>query len=229
MRRVASWFSAYSILLVVVPLLCVPSALAQEESVKPGINDGYQKPGVEPFVKRFENDKRAVVVKREEILAACRLQPGMVVADVGSGTGLFTLPIAKAAGPKGRVYAVDVTEQFVKHVQDICSERGLENVVGIVCRPTSTELPAGVADLVFTSDVYHHFEFPFKMLKSIRESLKDDGILIVVDRKAASDHVRASQSQVKKEVTESGFEFLDELDLAKDEYLMRFRKTAVAK
>jgi hypothetical protein len=78
--------------------------------------------------------------------------------------------------------------------------------------------------LVFTSDTYHHLEFPYKVLASIHRSLADDGILIVVDRKKASDHVRAGQETVKEEVTRGGFLYLDALDLAADQYLMRFKK-----
>jgi predicted methyltransferase len=214
--------------LAICPLLIYGRASAQDESLKPGINDGYEKQPVESSVKRFENDKRAVVMKQAEILKACRLEPGMIVADVGSGTGLFTRPIAAGVAPGGKVYAVDVTEQFVQHVKATCREEGLKNVVGVVCKPTSTELPAGVIDLVFTSDTYHHFEFPYKMLASIHQSLRDEGILIIVDRKEASDHVRAGQDTVKQEAASAGFEFLDAVDLAEDQYLMRFKKVQSA-
>ena len=80
-------------------------------------------------------------------------------------------------------------------------------------------------DLVFLCDTYHHFEYPFKMLDSIRASLRTDGRLIVIDRKDASDHVRADQETVKKEVVAAGFKFLDETEVSKKEYLMRFQKS----
>ncbi len=160
--------------LAMCPVLFDGRVSAQDESLKPGINDGYTKQSVESSVKRFETDRRAVVVKKAEILKACQLKPGMTVADVGAGTGLFTRPMAAAIAPKGKVYAVDVTEQFVKHVEATCREQGLENVVGVVCKPTSTELPSGAIDLVFTSDTYHHFEFPYKVLASVHQSL--DGL-----------------------------------------------------
>lgn len=201
------------------------TAFSQDTSLKPGINEGYKKQSIESSVKRFENDRRAVVVKQADILKACQLKRNMTVADVGAGTGLFTRSMAAVVAPKGKVYAVDVTEQFVKHVEATCREKGLKNVVGIVCKPTSAELPIDAIDLVFTSDTYHHFEYPFKMLASIHRSLRNDGILVIVDRKKANNHVRAGQAQVKKEVMAAGFEFLDEVDLAEDEYLMRFRRT----
>ncbi|MBC8876965.1 MAG: methyltransferase domain-containing protein [Planctomycetes bacterium] len=198
---------------------------AQDESLKPGINEGYKKQKIEPFIARFENEKRVVVQKRAEILAACQLKAGMIVADVGAGTGLFTRPFAAKVSPNGKVYAVDVTEQFVKHVEKTCREEGLTNVVGVVSKPTSAELPAGSIDLVFTSDTYHHFEYPYKMLASIRGSLRDTGILVIVDRKKADKHVRADQATVKEEVTKAGFQLLEEKDVTESQYLMRFAKS----
>ena len=148
----------------------------------------------------------------------------MMVADVGAGTGLFTRPMAAKLAPKGKVFAVDVTEQFIERVKQSCREEGLENVDGILSTPTSTELPAESVDLVFTSDTYHHFEFPFKMLDSIHQALRADGRLIIVDRKQASDHVRSDQETVKEEVVAAGFKFLDESEISEGEYLMRFQK-----
>ncbi len=197
---------------------------AQDESLKPGINEGYKTLSIDRSVARFENDNRAVVQKHVEILATCQLKAGMIVADIGAGTGLFTRPFAAKVSPSGKVYAVDVTEQFVKHVEKTCRDEGLNNVVGVVSKPTSAELPSGSIDLAFTCDTYHHFEFPYKMLASIRQSLRDTGTLVIIDRKKADKHVRADQATVKKEVIKAGFRLLEEKDLAKNQYLMSFAK-----
>ena len=132
-------------LLFVVASGVAPSP-AQEESLKPGLNESYKTIDIENVIKRFEGEKRDVVVKRDEILAACELKPGMMVADVGAGTGLFTRPMAAKLAPKGKVFAVDVTEQFIERVKQSCREEGLENVDGILSTPTSTELPAESVD-----------------------------------------------------------------------------------
>ena len=79
-------------------------------------------------------------------------------------------------------------------------------------------------ELVFLCDTYHHFEYPFKMLDSIRAALRSDGRLIIIDRKDASDHVRADQATVKTEVVAAGFKFLDQTKVSEREYLMRFQK-----
>jgi ubiquinone/menaquinone biosynthesis C-methylase UbiE/pimeloyl-ACP methyl ester carboxylesterase len=202
----------------------VLAATAQDKSVKPGVNDGYQKKDIQATIKLFEGEKRDVAKYSEEILAACELKPGMVVADVGAGTGLFTRPLAAKVAPGGKVFAVDITEKFVEHVKKTCKEEGLNNVETILSTATSAKLPPASADLVFTCDTYHHFEYPFKMLASVRQALRPDGCLVIVDRKDASNHVRASQETVKKEVTTAGFVFLDEKAISEREYLMRFRK-----
>ena len=215
---------------LVLPILFLLAAAvrpvpAQEESLKPGINDGYQKQDIEAAIKLFESEKRDVAQCLDEILAACELKPGMMVADIGAGTGLFTRPLAAKAAPGGKVFAVDITGKFVEHVEKTCREQGLDNVETILSTPTSAKLPPASTDLVFTCDTYHHFEYPFKMLASIHQALRPDGRLIIIDRKDASAHARAGQATVKKEVTAAGFAFLDERAVSEREYLMRFQKT----
>ena len=207
-----------------IALTTAATVYAQEESLKPGINESYKTLEIEKAVKRFEGSGRDVVQKKGEIVAACQLEKGMIVGDVGAGTGLFTRLMATKVLPKGKVYAVDVTEGFVEHVLKTCKEQGIENVTGIVCKPTSAELPPESVDLVFTCDTYHHFEYPFKMLASIRGALRSGGQLVVVDRKQASSHVRADQDTVAEEVTSAGFKLLDKSEPTARHYLMRFKK-----
>ena len=118
--------------------LCVAaSAVAQRESVRPGINQNYKNPDVKQFVQRFESESREISARKDQIIEACELRAGMLVADVGAGTGLLTRLIAGKVGVEGRVYAVDVVPEFVEHTQESCQKQGLKNVTGIVCQPDS--------------------------------------------------------------------------------------------
>ena len=86
--------------------------LAREESVKPGINENFLREGaVEQYTQRFETESREIFSRRKEIVAALGLEPGMEVADIGAGTGLFTRPFAVAVGNQGRVIAVTTPSQ----------------------------------------------------------------------------------------------------------------------
>ena len=82
-------------------LLIVLPALAQEKSVRPGINKPFEDPDVKEFVGKFETESREIYAKRKDIVERCKVKPGMAVADVGAGTGLFTRLFAEAVGPKG--------------------------------------------------------------------------------------------------------------------------------
>jgi ubiquinone/menaquinone biosynthesis C-methylase UbiE len=209
---------------------------AQQESVRPGVNKTFEDPNVDEFVGRFETESREIFAPRKEIVAACQLKPGMAVADVGAGTGLFTRLFAAEVGPQGRVYAVDIARKFVDHVEKTCSEAGLKNVTGVLCTSTSTELPPNSVDLVFVCDTYHHFEYPQKTLASIHQALRADGKLIVIDfhhiegktSKKMMEHVRAGQEVFTAEIEAAGFKKLDEASFLKENYFLRFQKTAAA-
>lgn len=211
------------------------SAAAQEASVKPGINQRILDRGIEGNVKSFEREGRDVVEKLDAIVAACKLQPEMDVADVGAGTGLFTRPFAVKVAPGGTVYAVEISEKFTRHIEKTCREAGIDNVVGVVGTATSTELKPDSVDLVFVCDTYHHFEYPYKMLASIHQALRPGGRLVIVEFKKEEGvspewimgHVRADQATTTQEITEAGFKLIDELDLLKTQYVLRFEKVGL--
>src|SRR5689334_10876271 len=102
-------------------------ALAQEKSVRPGINKPFEDPDVKEFVGKFETESREIYARRKDILEKCKLKEGMSVADVGAGTGLFTRLFAEAVGKEGRVYAVDIAPKFVEHAEKTCKELGFKN------------------------------------------------------------------------------------------------------
>jgi ubiquinone/menaquinone biosynthesis C-methylase UbiE len=207
---------------------------AQEQSVKPGINDNFQQPDPAAFVERWEKEGREIYDQREEILGTCELQRGQAAADVGAGTGLFTRLMARAVGPEGKVYAVDIARNFVDHILKTSREQGLGNVTGVVCTTDDARLPEKSVDLVFLCDTYHHFEFPEKTMRSICRALRPGGRLVLVDFKRepgqstdwVMQHVRAGQAEVRREIEAAGLEFVDEKPILRTNYIIRFRKPA---
>jgi predicted methyltransferase len=216
-------------------ILLVPGSLlhAQEKSVNPGINDPYKSPNVPDSIQRFESNGRDDFDHRKEIVAAVGLKPGMTVADIGAGTGLFTRLFSVEVGPSGKIYAVDIAKEFIDHIEKTAQEQNLGNIIGIICKQDSTELPPASIDLVFICDVYHHFEFPQKTMHSIYEALKPKGQLVLVDyvriQGKSSDfvmgHVRAGQEVFTQEIVDAGFRPVEEKkDLLKESYFLRFEK-----
>ncbi|MCA9692833.1 MAG: class I SAM-dependent methyltransferase [Myxococcales bacterium] len=210
-----------------------PAPRVEEVSVHPGINDAYQKEQrVGPWVRRLERDGREVHDRRVDILRALALQPGMAVADVGAGTGLFTLEFARAVGDRGRVYAVDVMPKFLEHIDHKAARAGLSQVRTVQAGERDVGLDEAAVDLVFMSDVYHHIEYPRAYLASLRRALRPGGRLVLIDfrrEEGQSDawileHVRAGQAQVVREFTEAGFVLEQEVELLRENYFLRFRR-----
>ncbi len=222
------------VLVVFLALLTFGSFVAaQDKSVNPGINKQFENPAVADFIPRFERDGRDPYDHRFEIVKAVGLKPGMMVADIGAGTGLITRLFAPLVAPEGKIYAVDIAESFVKHIERQAQAAGLTNVNGVVCTPDSVNLPPESIDLAFLCDVYHHFEFPHRTMRSIHRALKPRGSLVLIDFQriegVSSDfvlgHVRAGQEVFAKEVTDAGFKQVEERKgLLKESYYLRFEK-----
>ena len=217
-----------------ISLLRLASTPAQEKSVHPGINKRFENPNLKDWLKAFEGESREIAVHAQEIVAACKLQPSMRVADVGAGTGLFTRQFAQAIGPQGKVYAVDVAPTFLQYIEKTCREKALKNVETVLCDQFSTKLPKNSVDLVFICDTYHHFEFPQKTLRSIHEALRPGGQVILIDfhriEGQSSEwllgHVRAGKEVFVREITAAGFKVIGEEKFLKENYFVRFEKRA---
>jgi SAM-dependent methyltransferase len=207
-----------------------------EQSVKPGINDRYLAADMDPafWTQRFEVESREIYAERLEIVAAVGLLPGMEVADVGTGTGLFVEPFARAVGRSGRVYAVDIAPGFVDHVTERAEALGLDQVEARLCAEDSIDLPPRSIDVAFVCDVYHHFEYPRSSLRSIHTALRRRGELVVIDferipgvsREFLLGHVRAGKEVFTAEIVEAGFDLVEEVELdgLEENYFLRFRK-----
>lgn len=232
MRRLSHRLVPGLVLVVALLALAAPTA-AQEKSVRPGINKPFANPNVKEYLEKFEGESREIFTSRKEIVAAVGLRSGMAVADIGAGTGLFTRLFAKEVGPTGKVYAVDIAQRFIEHIEKTSREQGLKNVVGVVCKPDSVELPENSIDLAFICDTYHHFEFPFRTMTSLHRALRPGGQVVLIDfhripgtsSEWILNHVRAGQEVVTQEVVSVGYKLLDEKKFLKENYFLRFQKT----
>jgi ubiquinone/menaquinone biosynthesis C-methylase UbiE len=205
---------------------------AQEQSVSPGINRQYENPDWSQWVAAFENEDREVYARRQAIVAATGVRPGMAVADIGAGTGLFTRLFASRVTPAGKVYAVDISATFIDNILRTCRERGLDNVEGIVDTAKSAGLPDASIDLAFITDTYHHFEYPASMLASIHRALRAGGQLVIIDFRRdprinppwIMQHVRAGKDTVIREAQAAGFRFVVEKPVLRSNYFLVFEK-----
>jgi ubiquinone/menaquinone biosynthesis C-methylase UbiE len=161
------------------------------------------------------------------------LQPGMTVADVGTGVGYMLPFLSKRVGPDGKVIAEDIFDDFLAAAEQKASEANLQNVTFVKGTETDPALPEGQVDMVLALDVYHHFNYPEKMLAAIHKSLRDGGKLVVVEyykrptamEGRAMTHIRLDMLDVIKEIEANRFHLVEEKELNRDvQYMLILEK-----
>ncbi|MBX9582855.1 MAG: methyltransferase domain-containing protein [Gemmataceae bacterium] len=148
-------------------------------------------------------------VQEEEpakLLKALDVKPGMVIADVGAGSGYHALRLAPLVGDKGKVIASDIQPQMLELIEARAKKRKVANVETVNGTTKDPKLPAGGVDLILMVDVYHEFEYPFEMTEKMVEALKPGGRLVFVEFKKEDDRVpiklvhKMTERQVLKEM-----------------------------
>jgi len=207
-----------------------------EQNANPEINKSYKDPSVDVgmWADRFTGESREVFSERFNVIAAMDLKPGDRIADIGAGTGLYVKLFAEAAGPDGKVYANDIAQPFLDFIAENAAADGLTNVETVLGADKSSGLPDASIDVVFHSDVYHHFEFPLSMNRDLARALAPGGEMYVLDFERIEGvtsprllaHVRAGKETVISEIEASGFELIEEIEFdgLKENYLLKFRK-----
>jgi len=147
----------------------------------------------------------------EGALDALALKPGMIVADVGAGTGYMSLRMAKRVGPTGKVYSNDLQPEMLRRLRANAAKAGFTNIETVQGEEADPKLPAGQMDLVLLVDVYHEFSKPREMIDKIRESLKPTGRLVLLEYRKEDPKVpireehKMTVAEVKAELEPQGF------------------------
>ena len=164
-------------------------------------------------------------------LDAIGIARGATVADVGAGAGYFTWRLAERVGPSGKVYANDIQPAMLELLRKNIEARHLTNVEPVLGAEDDPRLPAGRVDLVLLVDVYHEFSEPEKMLRKIRESLKPDGRLVLLEYRKEDPNIpirpehKMSVAEVRAEVEPEGFRFEKNLNTLPRQHILIFRKS----
>ena len=171
-----------------------------------------------------EPDKALAALQAEKIIAK-----GSTVADIGAGAGYFTWRLADVVGPAGKVYANDIQPEMIKLLQKNVQERSLENVEPVLGKFDDPRLPKRAIDLALLVDVYHEFSEPQKMLDRIRESLKPDGRLVLLEYRKEDPKVpirpehKMTVAEVKAEVEPEGYKLDKVLEILPRQHILIFR------
>lgn len=148
------------------------------------------------------------------LVEALELKPGMVVADVGVGTGYFAFRMAPKVGETGRVLGVDIQPEMLEKLKAKAGKLGVKNVEGVLGEEKDPKLPEGKVDLVLMVDVYHEFAFPYEMMAAIRKSLKPGGRVALVEYRKEDPRVpikevhKMTEAQARKEMAAAGLSWV---------------------
>ena len=163
-------------------LLLIPATISAQDAVK---RDEQQMHGLhsdpKSYIGALEDPKRDAYQKPQEVMMALGLKPGEVIADIGAGSGYFTFRLAHHVGDKGKVYAVDVSPDMIRHINRRIRELKANNVVSILADPDDPLLPDASVNRFFFSESWHHIENQTKYLSLMKKMLKPGGEIVMID------------------------------------------------
>jgi predicted methyltransferase len=198
----------------------------------PSPDDKIDRPTSQPYMGSlsiFEDPKRAEKLQIDRVMDVLAMRKGSIVADVGAGSGWFTVRAARRVGPQGLVYAVEINEEYVNHIKSRAEKESISNIRAILGKEDDPLLPATSVDSILLLKTYHEFSKPLNMLRAMRKALRQDGLLGIIDRNGAGDDHGLDREAVVREASRAGFDLVAEHDFVKPDnmdYFLVFRKTA---
>jgi len=184
--------------------------------------------GAQEWAKVFDDPKRDAWQKPHQVIQALQLKSDAVIADIGSGTGYFAARLAHMV-PQGRVYGVDTEPDMVKYLAERAKREGLKNIIAIEGKPDDPRLPEK-ADLIILVDVYHHVDNRAAYFSRLRDALKPEGRIAVIDFRMDSPlgppaSARIAAEQVRAELQNVGYALAQEHTFLPNQYFLVFRPT----
>jgi ubiquinone/menaquinone biosynthesis C-methylase UbiE len=155
----------------------------------------------------LERAEREQQEKPEKVLDSLGLRPGLVVADIGAGSGYFTRRLSQRVGSGGSVFAVDIQPQMLELLESRLRKEGVNNVSLVLGIEQDPRLPDESIDLALMVDVYHEFSYPYEMLRALCQALKPGGRVAFVEYKAEDPWIpikplhKMSAEQIRREAS----------------------------
>ena len=133
------------------------------------------------WVQRLERPDRIAGLKIEQVIARLALKPGMVIADIGAGSGVFSRPLAKAVAPSGKVYSVDIDQGLLDHINERARQENISNIRTVLGKFEDPAIPGKDVDMAFFHDVFHHIEKREAYLKALATYIKPNGMITIIE------------------------------------------------
>lgn len=199
-----------------------PAPAAQREAER------ISRPVSEPYkgdLSIFEDPNRGEKLQIERVMDLLGMKEGSDVADIGAGSGWFTVRAARRVG-SGTVYAVEINDDFLKHIKERAAREQLSNVRTVLGKEDDPRLPANSLDAALILKTYHEIAQPIRLLVRLRDAMRPDALLGIIDRNGNGDDHGLDRKKVIKEVKRAGFSLVEEYDFVKPDdmdYFLVFR------
>jgi ubiquinone/menaquinone biosynthesis C-methylase UbiE len=180
----------------------------------------------------LERPEREAEEAPSKAIAALQLRPGQVVADIGAGSGYYTMLLSAAVGSRGRVYATDIQPEMLAQIRKKIERHPVTNVELVLGTATESRLPDRSLDLALMVDVYHELAQPQAFLQSLKRALKPDGGLVLVEFRKESAWVpireehKMSVREARVELEAEGYRFDRVIDVLPWQHILVFRPGA---
>ncbi len=198
---------------------CFPLAAAQTAAPAPGKPVDTRKTST-PYtgdLSIFESPGRDERLQIGRVMDILGIGPGKNVADIGAGSGWFTVRAARQVGEKGKVYAVDINPEAIRFIEERVQKEQLHDVITIKGREDDPLLPANGVDAVLLLKTYHEVAKPVTLLKNLRAALRPGAKVGIIDRNGNGENHGVQRSVVLKEAAEAGYELNASYDFVKDD------------
>jgi arsenite methyltransferase len=182
------------------------------------------------YIKSPEDPQRDSWQQPDQVIESLDLRQGDEVADLGAGSGYFTLRLAREVGPSGKVYAVDVDQQMLDDIERRAEEEKLDNIQTILADPDDPKLGSQSVDLIFICDVLHHISHRGEYYPKLLRALRLGGRLVNIDFRKRQLPVgppvemKIDKKDCIKQFQAAGFAFVKQFDFLKYQYFLLFEK-----
>lgn len=212
-------------LLVLIQALSFTQAQTQAPASQPAEHHNEHRKTSEPYtgdLSIFDSPGRDKRLQINRVMDILGIGPGKTVADVGAGSGWFTVRAARRVKESGVVYAVDINPESIRYVEERARKEQLHNVRAVLGKADDAPLPANAVDSVLLLKTYHEVAEPVALLRNLRGSLRPGGKVGIIDRNGNGEDHGVGRDVVIHEAAEAGYRLLEQYDFVKSDKMDYF-------
>ena len=180
--------------------------------------DNINRPTSEPYrgdLSIFEDPKRDENLQINRVMDILGIKQGSNVADIGAGSGWFSVRAARRVGAKGIIYADEINQDYLNYIGDRAKKENLANIKTVLGKEDDPNLPEKSVDAVLILKTYHEIQQPIRLLKNLQKSLHPNARLGIIDRNGKGDDHGLDREVVVKEAAQAGFKLVESFDFVK--------------